>query len=48
MAQDRAVFWLSVAALIGAGLVFGQLPAIMVGAMTSLLLAHRVDGMFSG
>jgi hypothetical protein len=48
MAQDRAVFWLGVASLLGAGMAVGQLPAIMIGAMTSLLLAYHIDGTWSG
>jgi hypothetical protein len=48
MAQDRAVFWLGVALLLGVGMVVGQLTAVMIGAMTSLLLAYHVDRSWSG
>jgi hypothetical protein len=48
MAQDRAVFWLCVVLLLGAGMVVGQLAAISIGAMTSLVLTHYADGMWSG
>jgi hypothetical protein len=48
MAQDRAVFWLGVALLLGVGIAVGQVTAVMIGAMTSLLLAYHVDGTWSG
>ena len=48
MAQDRAVFWLGVTLLLGAGIAVGQVAAVMVGAMTSLLLAYHADGPWSG
>jgi hypothetical protein len=48
MAEDRAVFWLAVAGLLGVGIVVGQLPAIMIAATTSILLAYHNDRIFPG
>jgi hypothetical protein len=43
MAQDRAVFWLSVIVLLGAGVLVGQLQAVMIAAMAGVVLAYRND-----
>jgi hypothetical protein len=43
MAQERAVFWLAVVALLGVGLMLGQFPAVMIGAMAAIALAHQND-----
>jgi hypothetical protein len=43
MAQERAVFWLAVVALLGVGLMLGQFPAVMIGAMAAIVLAYQND-----
>jgi hypothetical protein len=43
VAQDRAVFWLCVVVLLGAGILVGQVQAVMVAAMTGIILAYYND-----
>jgi hypothetical protein len=43
MAQDRAVFWMSVVVLLGAGVLVGQVEAVMIAAMAGVILAYRND-----
>ena len=43
MAQDRAVFWMSVIVLLGAGVLVGQVEAVMIAAMAGVILAYRND-----
>ena len=39
MRKDRALFWTVVTVLLGAGLLVGQLPAVMVGGVVAISLA---------
>ena len=39
MQNDRALFWTVVTVLLGAGLLVGQLPAVMVGGVVAITLA---------
>jgi hypothetical protein len=43
VAQDRAVFWMSVVVLLGAGVLVGQVKAVMIAAMAGVILAYRND-----
>jgi hypothetical protein len=35
------VFWLAVVGLLGVGLMLGQFPAVMIGAMAAIVLAYQ-------
>ena len=45
MSKERAVFWLTVVALLGLGIVVGQIPAVMVAAMVAIVLVYAIDRM---
>jgi hypothetical protein len=45
MRKDRALFWTVVAVLMGAGLLVGQLPAVMVGAVVAISMAFTDGGL---
>jgi hypothetical protein len=40
MSQDRALFWLSVVALMGLGISLGQVEAVSVAAMAGIILVY--------
>ncbi len=41
MTLENAVFWLSVTVLLGAGILVGQIAAVMVAAAAGAVLAYR-------
>lgn len=47
MSRDKAVFWLTVTVLLGAGFLVGQIAAASVAAATGAILALRNSGAVS-
>jgi hypothetical protein len=43
MTHDRAAFWLAVVALLGIGILLGQMPVMMIAAMAAVTLAYQTD-----